>query len=134
MNSQHPTPNPGDNPGQKPKKVKPYDIRLRTFEFALRILEITSALPYTREAQIVREQLAKAGTSIGANVEEADGALSKAEKRKCLLVSRRESREARYWLKIVARRWSGLVCVDEDILEATELLYTLSSMVSKLGA
>ena len=54
---------------------KPFDIRERTFEFALRSMEISAALPPEPEAQIARSQLARAGSSVGANTEEADGAL-----------------------------------------------------------
>ncbi|HLF92245.1 MAG TPA: four helix bundle protein [Planctomycetota bacterium] len=111
---------------------KPYDIRERTLQFALRILEITGRLPETPEGKVVRQQLAAAGTSIGANVEEADGAVSKADKRKSLVVARKETREVRYWLRLIERKWAALVDVTADIIESGELLNILSTMVSRL--
>ncbi len=54
-----------------------YDLKERTFRFAQRILDIAEALYKKPRSEIVRYQLAKAGTSIGANVEEADGTLTK---------------------------------------------------------
>ena len=84
---------------------KPYDIRVRTFEFALRVLEIAARLPNAADGEAVRRQLIRAGTSVGANVEEADGAVTKLDTRKCFVTSRKEAREARYWLRLIDRRW-----------------------------
>lgn len=120
------------NKPQSPNPDRPYDIRQRTFLFALRVLEITAALPEQKEAQIVREQLAKSGTSVGANVEEADGAESKADTKKSYVIARKESREARYWLRIVDRRWPA-VGVQSDIAEATEIRSILSAIVRGLS-
>lgn len=133
-NSQAPTPKSQQTPkAQLPTRPpKPYDIRERTLQFALRILEITGALPDTPEGRIVRQQLAAAGTSIGANVEEADGAVSKADKRKSLVVARKETREVRYWLRLIERKWAALVNVSADIIESGELLNILSTMISRL--
>lgn len=133
-NSQQPTLNSHKTPKTHvPTRVpKPYDIRERTLQFALRILEITGRLPETPEGKVVRQQLAAAGTSIGANVEEADGAVSKADKRKSLVVARKETREVRYWLRLIERKWAALVDVTADIIESGELLNILSTMVSRL--
>jgi hypothetical protein len=56
--------------------AKPFDPRERTLLLAVRMLEVAGLLPVSPEAQVVRQQLARAGTSVGANVEEADGAFS----------------------------------------------------------
>ena len=56
-----------------------YDLKERTFKFAQRILDIVEQLPKKPQCEIIRTQLAKAGTSIGANVEEADGTITKYE-------------------------------------------------------
>lgn len=132
--SQAPTPNSQETPKSKlpTTPAKPYDIRERTLQFALRVLDITASIPETPEGRVVRQQLAAAGTSAGANVEEADGAISKADKRKSLVVARKESREVRYWLRIIERRWGSLITVSADIGEASELLSILSTMISRL--
>jgi four helix bundle protein len=49
----------------------------------------------------VAYQLAKAATSVGANVEEADGAESRRDFIHKLSIARKEARETRYWLRIV---------------------------------
>ena len=111
--------------------TKPYDIRERTMQFALRVLEISGKLPEKREGYAVRDQFVRSGTSIGANVEEADGAVSKADKRKSLVIARKECRETRYWLNLIVRKW-GPKELSNDIGEATEILYILSSIITKL--
>ena len=64
-----------------PKKLeKKYSIgdelKERTYKFAIGILELASMLPNTEEGRVIRRQLCKSGTSIGANLEEADGSLT----------------------------------------------------------
>jgi four helix bundle protein len=113
--------------------LKPYDIKERTLEFSVRILQVAAALPESPEAGILKRQLVAAGTSIGANVEEADGAVSRADKRKSFVIARKEARETRYWLTLVDRVWGKTVDVTADVKEATELLYILSSIVDKLA-
>jgi four helix bundle protein len=51
--------------------------------------------------EIIRTQLAKAGTSIGANVEEADGALTKKDFVNKIAIARKEAKETRYWLRLI---------------------------------
>jgi four helix bundle protein len=83
---------------------KPYDIRRRTFQFAVRLLEVSARLPGTPEGSVVRQQLCRAGTSVGANVEEADGTVSGADRRKSLVIARKEALETRYRLRIAGLR------------------------------
>ena len=47
-------------------------LQSRTKAFALRVIKLSATLPNTVEAKIVRNQLTKAGTSIGANYREAN--------------------------------------------------------------
>jgi four helix bundle protein len=129
--SQIPSPNETPNPKSQQGR-KPFDLRERTFEFSIRILEVAALIPPQGYGAIVRQQIARSGTSVGANVEEADGGLTRAEKRKSFVVARKEVRETRYWLRIVDRIWAGRIAVAQDVSEATELLYILSAIISKL--
>ncbi len=54
-------------------------LKKRTKQFAINILRLTSALPNTPEGSVVRYQLAKSGTSVGANSREANRTRSKAD-------------------------------------------------------
>ncbi len=51
-------------------------LRERTYKFALGIFELCSKLPNSDETRIIKRQLLKAGSSVGANLEEADGSLT----------------------------------------------------------
>jgi four helix bundle protein len=113
--------------------AKPYDLKERTFQLAVQVLNISGMLPIHPEAGIVRKQLARAGTSVGSNVEEADGAETRPEKRRLFILARREARETRFWLRIVQHKWSPGIKVDENLQEVLEIVRILSSIILKLG-
>jgi four helix bundle protein len=82
--------------------ARPYDIQDRAFLYATEIVDFCRpALP---PGMIVRElarQLLSSGTSIGANLEEADAGQSKPDFRSKIAISRKEARETRYWLRLM---------------------------------
>ncbi len=55
------------------------NLEKRTLEFAIQIIRLSSKLPNTPEAKVVKYQITKAGTSIGANYREANRARSRAD-------------------------------------------------------
>jgi four helix bundle protein len=77
-------------------------------------------------------QLLKAGTSVGANVEEGQAGQSKADFISKYSISRKEAREARYWLRLLVG--GGLATPAEAeplILEADELVKILTTIILK---
>jgi four helix bundle protein len=68
-----------------------------TFEFALMIIEYTELLEKQKKFQVAN-QLIKSGTSIGANVREAQNAESKADFIHKMKISAKEADETEYWL------------------------------------
>jgi len=76
-----------------PKEGKIYDIRERAFCFAQRVLEIAEKLPQNRVCDVLQTQIVKSGTSIGANVEEADGAVTKRDFVNKMAIARKEAQE-----------------------------------------
>jgi four helix bundle protein len=108
-------------------------LRERTLEFADVLLDVTAAIPSTPEGNVVRSQMADSCTSIGANVEEADLALTKAEKRKHFGIARREAGETRFWLKLTKRKWGDRIEVEPHLNEVFELIKILSAIIDKLG-
>ena len=83
---------------------RPYKIQDRAFLFATEIVDFCK--PVLPPGVIVRElsrQLLRAGTSIAANLEEADAGQTKADFRSRLSISRKEARETCYWLRLLAR-------------------------------
>jgi len=91
-------------------------------------------LPRSAECEVVRRQLACAGTSIGANVEEADGALSKRDFVNKMGIARKEAKECKYWLKVVSGNYIEPGSIAEDIRENEEIINILSAIINKSRA
>jgi len=76
------------------------DIRDRTFRFACDVAGLALSLSPRPGVRCIVDQLLKAGTSVGANLEEAKAGLSKPDFIKCAEISLKEARETVYWLRI----------------------------------
>jgi four helix bundle protein len=109
---------------------KPRDLCERTFLFASDIVGLCREL--SRVAGLSRQlagQLLRAGTSVGANAEEAKAAYSRREFACKSSLVLRESREALYWLRLIAaHRLAQPAAVEPLLKEANELvaIYTAS--------
>ena len=77
------------------------NLERRTRKFAVKIIILSAKLPDTPEGRVIRNQLTKAGTSIGANYREANRARSKADFRSKIKICESESSETQYWLEII---------------------------------
>src|SRR5690348_14579781 len=77
-----------------------------SFDFALRIVSLCRTLTENRE-YVISQQLLTCGTSIGANVEEANAAQSKRDFISKMAIASKEAGEARYWLRLLNRS-----CID----------------------
>jgi four helix bundle protein len=81
---------------------RPADICSRTFEFAVRIVNLSSyLLGKPGVSRTLANQLLKAGTSIGANIEEAQGGQSRADFISKNAIALKEARETHYWLRLL---------------------------------
>jgi four helix bundle protein len=76
------------------------DIRDRTFRFGCGVARLALGLVPGTGSRSVIDQLVRAGTGIGANLEEAKAASSKKEFIRFAEISLREARESHYWLRI----------------------------------
>ena len=107
-----------------------YDIRERTFRFAQRILEIVEMLPENRACNVISYQLTKSGTSVGANVEEGDGCVTTPDFVNKMAISRKEAKEARFWLRLISGKYIKEEIISGDIIEAEEIIKILSSIIN----
>ena len=78
------------------------DLRDRTKSFALRIINMFSALPKAEAARVLGKQVLRSGTSVGANYREAHRARSKAEFIAKIGDCLKELDETAYWLELLA--------------------------------
>ena len=108
------------------------ELEQRTRRFAVKIIQLSITLPNTPEGKIVRSQLTKAGTSIGANYREANRARSKADFRNKIKICEGEASETQYWLEIVADiEWKTWDQLKAEYEECSELLAIFTSIGNK---
>jgi four helix bundle protein len=75
-------------------------IRQKSYAFALQIIRLYKVLVNDKKEFVLSKQILRSGTSIGANVEEALAASSKADFINKLNVAAKENRETSYWLRL----------------------------------
>jgi four helix bundle protein len=117
------------------KRVKaddrPVDIRKRTFDFAVRIVRLCNHLfGKPGVSRTLANQLLKAGTSVGANVEEAQAGQSRADFISKNAIALKEARETHYWLRLlVAAKVLPESRISELRDEAEQLMRIIGSIV-----
>lgn len=81
--------------------MKENDLLKRTFNFGISCLKFLRKLESNPENNLIRFQLGKSCTSIGANYEESQAGSSKADFINKVKIALREARETNYWLRIL---------------------------------
>lgn len=77
-------------------------IKDRAFEFAVRIVKLCQTLDSkSHVSRPLANQLIRSGTSIGANIEEANGGQSKKDFTAKMYIACKEARETNYWLRLL---------------------------------
>ncbi|MBN2669174.1 MAG: four helix bundle protein [Bacteroidales bacterium] len=82
-------------------KIENNNIRNKTFNFAVRIVNLSKFLIEEKKEFIISKQILRSGTSVGANYREADNAESKADFVHKLAISQKEADETIYWLELL---------------------------------
>lgn len=101
----------------------------RTFNFGVKIIELASNLPKSSSGLTISSQIVRSGTSIGANVEEAQNAGSRKEFIRGMTIALKEARETYYWLRLINE--ANLLDLNKsDILgESIEIIKILTSSI-----
>ena len=108
------------------------DLKVRTKEFALRVIRMYADLPKTDSvAQILGKQVVRSGTSVGANYREASRGRSKPEFISKVGDSLKEIEETEYWLELLVE--SGCVRGQkmESLLDETRQLIAIITTIDK---
>lgn len=79
------------------------DIAARSIEYALQVIYLYRELQQDEAGRVIGKQFLRSGTSIGANVQEAQGAQSKADFIAKMSIAHKEALESAYWLKLYAK-------------------------------
>ncbi|WP_407405491.1 four helix bundle protein [Chryseobacterium sp.] len=108
--------------------MKENDLLKRTFDFGVTVIKYLRTLPDTSDLKIIKYQLVKAVTSIGANYEEAQAGSSKADFINKVNIALKEARETNYWLRMIEAledEKSGLLLLIKESNELKNILGTI---------
>ncbi|NVK82988.1 MAG: four helix bundle protein [Cytophagia bacterium] len=103
-------------------------IEQKSFEFALEVIETYKSMVNQKEF-VLSKQLLRSGTSIGANIQEAQAAFSKKDFTSKMSISSKEARETKYWLFLSKYGKLTDVPVDTLIDKNEELIRMLTAIV-----
>jgi four helix bundle protein len=108
-------------------------LEIRTKKFAISIIKLSSSLPKTEEGKVIKNQITKSGTSIGANSREANRSRSKADFANKIKICESEASETTYWLEIIGDLgWIDTDSLQTILLESNELLAIFTTIGKKL--
>ena len=103
-------------------------VKEKSFQFVLDIVSLCRVLRQNREF-IFADQLLRSGTSVGANIEEAQAAQSRKDFISKMAIASKEARESNYWLRLIIH-----TCILADVRFAEQLLCQCQEIVSLLTA
>lgn len=101
----------------------------RTFDFALLIIETYKYL-IAKQEYVLSKQLLRSGTSIGANVHEAQAAQSKRDFVSKMAIASKEARETDYWLRLLVK--SGFLIDFDKKDKLTAEVIAIINIITKI--
>jgi four helix bundle protein len=111
------------------------DLKIRTKNFAVRIIKLFAALPKTTEAQVLGKQILRCGTSVGAQYREAQHAKSDADFISKIEGSLQELEETAYWLELIEElslfNSEKLQSFRQETKELTAIFVTIAKKVKE---
>ena len=81
--------------------MNPNIIENKSFDFAIRIVNLYKYLCLKKREYVMAKQLLRCGTSIGANVAEAQKAQSRADFHTKMNIAMKEANESYYWIRLL---------------------------------
>jgi four helix bundle protein len=82
-------------------KAKDSPLLKKSFSFAIEVVNLSKHLSQNKKEFILSKQLVRSGTGIGANIEEANGAISDKDFKNKITIAYKEARETIYWLRLL---------------------------------
>ena len=104
----------------------------KSFDFAVRIVKLYRYLCDEKKEYVLSKQLLRSGTSIGANINEAQAGQSKADFVSKLSISSKEARESKYWIDLLIKTdYLNIneIHVQSILKEIEEIIKLLTSIV-----
>jgi len=108
------------------------DMEKRTREFAVRMIRLSAKLPNTPEGRVLRTQITKSSSSIGANYREANRSRSRADFKNKIKICEGEASETEFWMEIVVDLgWLSWKEIEFEYQEGKELLAIFTAIGRK---
>ena len=104
----------------------------KSFDFAIRIIKLYKYLCDDKKEYVLSKQFLRCGTSIGANINEAQAGQSKADFIAKMSISSKEARETKYWIDLLIK--TDYLDINENhvkslLNEIEEIVKLLTSIV-----
>ena len=104
----------------------------KSFEFAIRVVKLYKYLCDDKKEYVLSKQLLRAGTSIGANINEAQAGQSKADFIAKMAIASKEARESKYWIDLLIK--TDYLDINENHVKSLlndieEIIKSLTSIV-----
>mgnify|MGYP003386547061 FL=1 len=106
-------------------KLKNNPLQNKSYDFALLIIKLSKRIVKENKEYVLSKQLLRSGTSVGANIMEVNGAISKADFSAKMSIAYKECLETKYWLSLLKDS-------DEIKSEEFEMLFTLADELAKI--
>ena len=103
-------------------------IREKSFAFALEIIKLYILLRDNKE-YVILKQLLRSGTSIGANIVEADAAQSRKDFLSKMCIASKEARETEYWLRLLQKSDLVDIPLQDHLTEVKNIINILTKIV-----
>lgn len=113
--------------------MKQYDIHERIFVFIVDVINFINKIPKTSANLIFINQITRSVTSMGANDQEADGALTKKDFIHGFTIVRKEGKETIFWIRIIEKTNSPRFKSESNklISEGNEIVAIVSTIIKK---
>ena len=105
-------------------------VKTKSYNFALRIVKLGRFLMEEKKEFIISQQIVRSGTSVGANIEEADAGQSKRDFIAKLQISLKEAKETHYWIRLLKDSdFIDLKSAESLIKDINEIIYLLTKIL-----
>ncbi|MBE6572020.1 MAG: four helix bundle protein [Ruminococcaceae bacterium] len=113
--------------------MKENAVERKSFDFAVRIVNLYKYLTVEKKEFVLSKQLLRSGTSIGANVSEAQMGQSKPDFNSKMYIALKEANETQYWLKLLHKTEylteNEFDSIQNDIKEIIAILMSITKSV-----
>ena len=111
------------------------NIENKTFDFAVRSVNLYKFLCNEKKEFVLSKQVLRSGTSLGANVAEAQKAQSRPDFNAKLNIALKEANETYYWLRLLYKTEyisdEAFISLEKDINEIISILVTICKQTNK---